>query len=73
MKIISEDKVSLAETQPGSIAFVKLYLFEKDIIDSLSQHLRKEQKMELKPISSKCSGLKVLTPVHKQNNDSPKH
>ena len=41
---------------------MKLYLFEKDIIQPLNKHLEK-RKMQLAEIETKCSGLEVMTPV----------
>jgi hypothetical protein len=35
MKIISENLVTLTESAPEAVCFVKLYLLEKDIVDSL--------------------------------------
>ena len=62
---MSESIVSLSESPPGTVCFVKLYLFERDIMEPLTHYLKRESNMDLKPISSKCSGLTVLTPVHK--------
>lgn len=39
-----------------------MYLFEKDLIAPLNQHL-KSKDMSLVPVQSKCGGLQVLTPA----------
>jgi hypothetical protein len=70
IKIVSDDQIALNETEKGSVCFVKLYLLEKEILEPLSQHLKKQNGMELKPIASKCSGLRVMTPVHKARKSS---
>lgn len=47
---------------------MKLYLMEKDILDSLQSCLKKEYNMEFKQIGTKFQGLKVITPTRRVNN-----
>jgi hypothetical protein len=75
LKIQADNDIALQEAtkERKSIVFVKLYLFEKEIINPLTKHL-KQSKMDLKPITTKCMGLNVLTPQFRSkpvnHNDS---
>ena len=42
---------------------MKLYLFERDIIGPLNKYMEKNSNMQLKSITTKCSGLEVMAPV----------
>lgn len=61
----------------GSTAFVKLYLFEKDLIPPLEQHLRTREaskgskfRVSLQKVKSKCSGLEVYAPCFTLREES---
>tara|TARA_B110000285_G_C15077438_1_gene591570 strand:+ start:520 stop:786 length:267 start_codon:yes stop_codon:yes gene_type:complete len=45
------------------ICFVKMYLFENDIIEPLEIELKKLGNFKLKSINTKCQGIRVLTLV----------
>lgn len=69
IRLLDNKNLSLVENPGGTgSCFVKLYLFEREICRPLEKQLSLSG-MTLRPISTKCSGLKVLAPVpiHKPN------
>ena len=62
LKLYDGSGVSLEE-EKDSICFVKLYLFENDIIEPLENELKKLGNFGLKKINAKSQGIKVLTLV----------
>ena len=72
LKLYDGSGVSLEEDK-DSICFVKLYLFENDIIEPLENELKKQCNFCLKKINAKSQGIKVLTlvPIIKAQNQQP--
>lgn len=63
LKFVDGNKVQINNETQGRICFVKLYLFEKDIVAPLEKYLRQNQNMQLTAINTKCSGLEVMAPT----------
>ena len=63
--IITEDqKINLELENEEQVCFVKLYLFEKEILPPLNDYLQKVKQMRTQVINTKCEGLEVIAPVH---------
>jgi hypothetical protein len=63
LKFIEDNKLIINNETQGRICFVKLYLFEKDIIKPLDKYMKLNGNMKLTHITTKCSGLEVMAPV----------
>ena len=67
LKIVEGNQVSLSKDTGCYLSFVKLYLMDKDIISPLENQLG---SFKLHKVETKCSGLDVMTPVKKKQNQN---
>ena len=64
MIITEAQKINLEQESEEQVCFVKLYLFEKEMLAPLNDYLQKVKHMRTQVINTKCEGLEVIAPVH---------
>lgn len=64
MIITEGQKINLEQESEEQVCFVKLYLFEKEMLVPLNDYLQKVKHMRTQVINTKCEGLEVIAPVH---------